>query len=285
MSAVTPVMSALLACLLAGTTAVALPAAEIQAAEIVASAGNVSVTRDELLDVLIAERKSGDLLRLAGASSEEGVERIARALLDTKLMAEAARARGIAERPEVSRELARSADGALADALVRDVLDALDTDSKAARAFFETHADLFRTAPRRKSRHIVVSDQAEAERILSEVRAGGDFAAIAGAVNRDATRSRNGDLGWVARGVMVKAFDAALFALDKGETSGLIHTSFGWHIIRVEDVDPGTLPPFELIEPKVVEAMQRQATEDLKRSLAAAHGVSINRTALARLFQ
>lgn len=267
------------------SVATAATAAGAQPAEIIVSVGSVSVTRDELLDVLIAERKSGNLLRLAGASSEEGIERLARALLETKLMAEAARERGIAALPEVSRQLTRSADVMLAEALVRQVHDALDTGGEAARRFYDDHQDRFRSLPRRKARHIVVADRAAADAALAQLRGGADFAALASSLNRDATRASGGDLGWVARGVMVKSFDAALFALGKGELSTPIETSFGWHVVLVEDVDPGALPPFELITPRVIDAMKLDATESLKASVVAGRTVSINREVLGRLIQ
>ncbi|MFH0928048.1 MAG: peptidylprolyl isomerase [bacterium] len=78
--------------------------------------------------------------------------------------------------------------------------------------------------------------RAKAEEILAKAKApGADFAALAGEYGQDATKDTGGDLGYFEKGKMVKEFEDAAFALEKGQTSGLVKTSFGYHIIKVED--------------------------------------------------
>ena len=75
---------------------------------------------------------------------------------------------------------------------------------------------------------------------------GADFAALARA-NSDDTGSKaaGGDLGWVAKDVMVKPFQDALFAMQPGEIRGPVKTGFGWHVIQLREVKTGKQVPFE----------------------------------------
>lgn len=78
----------------------------------------------------------------------------------------------------------------------------------------------------------------EAERVLSELRAGKSFEAAARQYSDDATAERGGDLGWFGRGQMVEPFEQAAFAADPGELVGPIRTPFGFHVLQVVDRRP-----------------------------------------------
>jgi parvulin-like peptidyl-prolyl isomerase len=62
---------------------------------------------------------------------------------------------------------------------------------------------------------------------------------------------RGGDLGYVSKGTMVKEFEQAAWALKPGETSGLVRTQYGLHIIRVSDVKPAEKAEFEKVKNEI----------------------------------
>jgi parvulin-like peptidyl-prolyl isomerase len=84
--------------------------------------------------------------------------------------------------------------------------------------------------------HILVGSMNEAQEILNEIKTGKrPFSKIAEEKSKCPSGRKGGDLGWFGRGRMVREFETAAFALRKGETSGLVRTEFGWHIIKVLD--------------------------------------------------
>ena len=87
-----------------------------------------------------------------------------------------------------------------------------------------------------QARHILLDSQEEADVALARLNAGESFEDLATELSKDTSnKDTGGDLGWFPRGQMVDEFDAAAFMLQPGETSGVIKTEFGYHIIRVED--------------------------------------------------
>jgi foldase protein PrsA len=80
--------------------------------------------------------------------------------------------------------------------------------------------------------HILVKSESEAKAVLERLKKGEKFANIAQTVSLCPSGKRGGDLGTFTRGKMVKEFENAAFALNKGETSAVVKTKFGCHIIK-----------------------------------------------------
>jgi parvulin-like peptidyl-prolyl isomerase len=79
--------------------------------------------------------------------------------------------------------------------------------------------------------------RAKAEEALKKLQEGGDFETLAKQYSDDpSTRERGGDLGWFRSGAMVREFDQVVFALQPGQISRIVETSFGYHIIKLEKV-------------------------------------------------
>ena len=80
--------------------------------------------------------------------------------------------------------------------------------------------------------HILVKSESEAKVVLERLKKGEKFGRVARAVSRCPSAKRGGDLGTFTRGKMVKEFENAAFALQKGEVSGVVKTQYGCHIIK-----------------------------------------------------
>ncbi len=86
------------------------------------------------------------------------------------------------------------------------------------------------------ARHILVADEATATEVKTKIDAGEDFAELAKTYSTDpGSASNGGDLGYFGKGAMVPEFEAAAFALTVGAVSEPVQTSYGYHIIKLED--------------------------------------------------
>jgi parvulin-like peptidyl-prolyl isomerase len=76
--------------------------------------------------------------------------------------------------------------------------------------------------------------------IQKQLKGGADFAELAKKYSEDpGSKDKGGDVGFFAKGMMVKEFEDAAFKLKKGEVSDIIQTDFGYHIIKMEELRPG----------------------------------------------
>ncbi len=80
--------------------------------------------------------------------------------------------------------------------------------------------------------HILVEKQSTALEIMEKLKKGESFSKLAMEYSLDGSRRQGGDLGFFGKGMMVKPFEDAAFALEKGQVSGLVKTQFGYHIIK-----------------------------------------------------
>lgn len=157
------------------------------------------------------------------------------------------------------------------------------------RAFFEREQEFLGSRPATMTLRQVVlvptpqdtakaAAREEAERILELLSGGEDFADLARRFSADAgSGQRGGELGWVRRGTMVQEFENAAFNLNRGQTSGVVETMFGAHIIQVERIrGPERLVRHILIAPQItltdIQATRARA-EEIRAAVAA--GTSI----------
>jgi peptidyl-prolyl cis-trans isomerase C len=101
------------------------------------------------------------------------------------------------------------------------------------RAFFEEHRSELDTKDEVHAQQILVATAEEAKSLLDQIRAGASFDQLARSHGRSPDAQRGGDLGWFARGTMPKPFDDACFTLKPGQVSGVVQTSYGYHLFKV----------------------------------------------------
>jgi peptidyl-prolyl cis-trans isomerase C len=128
-----------------------------------------------------------------------------------------------------------------------------------AKKVFEDNIAKVKPEQEIKARHILVETEDEAKAVKAELDGGADFAKLAAEKSKD-KNAEGGDLGYFTRGQMLKPFEDAAFALDVGQISDPVKTSFGWHIIEVQEKRDQKLPTFEDVkDPIMSQLVMRKA--------------------------
>lgn len=132
-------------------------------------------------------------------------------------------------------------------------------------AFFESNkAELLKDHAR--VRHILVDTVEKAEEVLQRLFKDREaFAELAKVYSLDAgSRGAGGELGWIAKGQTEPEFDRAVFAMQAGETSSPVRTRYGYHIIRVEDLQPAGHQTLADHRDHIVSILQQQKWQQVK---------------------
>lgn len=150
-------------------------------------------------------------------------------------------------------------------------------DEEQLRRQYDEYVAGLASADERKARHILVRVDAAApaqakdearkkiEQVLAQLKSGKSFADMA-KQNSDDTVSaaQGGDLGWITKGMTDAAFEKQLFSMNKkGEVSGVVETSFGYHIIQLDDIKSAKADSFETRKSELVKAVQQQEIDNL----------------------
>jgi len=127
--------------------------------------------------------------------------------------------------------------------------------------------------------------RALAESLLVAVRHGANFSDLAKKFSTDSTsRVQGGELGWFRRGVMLKSFEDVAFHMRPGEISDVVETTFGYHIIQVERVQPAEVEARHILIAPHISPAQVALTRRLADSLHAALAAGASFDSLARRY-
>jgi peptidyl-prolyl cis-trans isomerase D len=142
----------------------------------------------------------------------------------------------------------------------------VEVTEDALLAYYEEEQERFVTEEQRRARHILFTgDDAEtrAQDAMGRLEAGEDFETLAMELSDDpGTSAQGGDLGWVGRGLLVGPFEDTLYAMELGAVEGPIETGFGFHVIRLDEINAGDVQPFELVREELAEELRLRESED-----------------------
>jgi peptidyl-prolyl cis-trans isomerase D len=163
------------------------------------------------------------------------------------------------------------------------------------RAAYEKQRSRLEVPEKRHARHILITGKddaaalAQAQQVLAQAKSGKDFAALAGQYSQDPGSARNGgDLGWADRSSFVKPFADALFSMKVGEITGPVKTQFGYHIIRLDEIQQSKTKSFDEARPELEAQLRRDRATDrfgeIQEQLQSKLAEGIDFSALAQQF-
>ncbi len=143
------------------------------------------------------------------------------------------------------------------------------SDEEVKKAY-EAQADRLKQPETRRASHILITAakgapegeaKAKAEGLLAQLKkAPGDFEKLARENSQDpGSAARGGDLDWFGRGMMVKPFEDAAFALKEGQVSELVRSDFGFHIIKLTGIRAERARPFDEVKAEIAAELRKQA--------------------------
>lgn len=159
------------------------------------------------------------------------------------------------------------------------VAESVEVDESVVREWYDNNQANYETPDRYRFAHILIEGedeaaQQEAQEVLAKLTEGADFAEMAAEYSDDIfTAETGGDLDFIEQGTMDPAFDEAAFALkDVGEMTGVVSTSFGYHIIKLTDFEEGSSTSFEEVRDEIVADMRedrvKQAYYELQQQVS-----------------
>jgi len=176
------------------------------------------------------------------------------------------------------------------------------------QSYYDKHREEYRVSEQVNVRHILIKSplpgpdgkvdakamdaaRAKAQDVLKQLKAGGNFADLAKKYSDDPGSAKNGgSLGFIGKGRTVPEFEKAAFSLPKGGTSDLVQSSYGFHIIRVDDKQEAHLKSLDevkvQIEPIIKQEKAGQAAQTAAAELLSqARGSTIEKAAAAKGLQ
>ncbi len=157
----------------------------------------------------------------------------------------------------------------------KDYMKQVPITPKEIEDYYQNNREKFGQPKRIKVRHILIrfdpkdseamaKARQKAESIREEAMKGKDFAQLAKQYSEDpGTKGQGGDLGYISRGQVVPEFEEAAFSLKVGAISNLIQTPYGFHILKVDDIQEAKVEPLEKVKNQIQSLLQTRRAREL----------------------
>lgn len=214
-------------------------------------------------DAVITERElafaTADLgQQFAQVPEDQRRAAILNALIDIKVLASAAESKGLDQDETFKARMTFLRSRALHNSYYQDaVLSKIDDAALQTR--YDKEIAALPKSEEVSARHILVKTEEEAKAIIEELDGGADFVVLAKSKSTGPSGPNGGDLGYFGKGQMVPEFEAAVFALEKGQyTKVPVQTQFGWHVIKKEDQRIAEPPGFDDVKEQIRQMLARE---------------------------
>ncbi len=206
------------------------------------------------------------------AETPDGKKELLDTMIVREIIMQQATKDGLDKSQEVADKLQELKKRVIVEAFLKKKLEEQVTISDAElQKFYDQNKDKLKTGDQVRASHILVKSEKEAQDVLDQLKKGGNFEDLARKYSIDAAKIKGGDLGWFSKGSMIPEFEKVAFAMKEGETSGIVKTKFGYHIIKVTGKRAAGIRPFaevkDDLKAKLLPEKQQQFFQKLKDDL------------------
>jgi peptidyl-prolyl cis-trans isomerase C len=212
----------------------------------------------EFVEALVKQGRP-DTPELRGMVREE--------LIARELFAQEAESQGLADAPEIARQLANVRQDLLIRAFLSRYLQNKPITEQDMQAEYER---VKKTAGDKeyRARHILVEKEDVAKRIVDQLKKGAKFEELAKQSKDTGSAAKGGELDWNAPGTFVKPFSDAMVKLEKGKFTDVpVQSQFGFHVIKLDDIRESAPPPYEQVKPQIKQELERKTIADLQKKM------------------
>jgi len=218
----------------------------------------------------------------------EGKKEMLETMVIRELIVQQAKKDGVDKSPVVAEKLEDIKKRLVVEAYLKKKVEEQSNISDAdLQKFYNENKDKFKSGDQIKASHILVKDEKTAQDILGKLKSGGSFEELAKKHSMDSAGAKGGDLGWFGKGSMLPEFEKAAFGLKEGETSGIVKTKFGFHIIKLTGKRPAGQREFAEVKEQIKAALlptkQQEVFQKLKDELKKSSKYTIKEDVLKKL--
>jgi peptidyl-prolyl cis-trans isomerase C len=177
--------------------------------------------------------------------NEEGKKQLLDQIISFELVYNYAKDNEIENEPVYISQVEVAKKEILTQVAVNKILSEVKVTDEEVRAYYEVNQNYFKSEEAVTARHILVDSLELAEEIKNKIDNGMNFEMAAMEYSSCPSKEQGGNLGSFTRGRMVPEFEQAAFELAIGEISSPVQTQFGYHLIKVEEKNEGSVKPLE----------------------------------------
>ena len=183
--------------------------------------------------------------------NEEGIKVLTDEMVNQEIVLADAYKNKLDNDEEFKNELNLVKENMLKNYAMHKIFESVNPTEDDLKAYYEANKELIIPKKTYTASHILVDDEQKANDIYDEIDEGLDFKEAAKKYSKDPSAASGGSLGTFPKGVMVKEFQDGLYSLEVGEISKPVKSQFGYHLIKLEDVNSAEDKPFEEVRDQV----------------------------------
>ncbi len=184
-------------------------------------------------------------------NNEEGMKVLCDEIVNQEILLKDALDKKLDEDTDFVKELEAVKDNMLKNYAMHKIFEEIKLDDSEIKAYYEKNKENLNPPLLYEASHILVKDLDEANKIKKEIEEGLEFSEAAKKYSIDPSKDNGGSLGKFPKGVMVKEFQEGLDSIEVGQISDPVKSQFGYHLIKLENIENVETPSYDEIKDQV----------------------------------